>query len=779
MLKNYLRAIIRNLVNNKLYSVVNLVSLTIGFSCFITIFLWVEDELSYGDIGDNVDNIYQLTITHEDGVLDPNVPYFLPHAMADLYPEIKNYTRIYRLSTLTNCVFNYQSAGEEPVIFYENSVIMVDTGFFSIFPFPFVSGDPQSALLARDGVILRRQVAEKYFGDAAPIGKVLLFNNQLSLTVTGVVDVPATSVQQPDFILPLRSNLSTDYNWRDPSFILLHGSSSLSAFKQKIAGAFMDLYPAPLPGELVLGVLPVSKSHLSFGRMKYIFIFSAVAIFILLVGCINFIILTTGRSTRRIMEVGIRKIAGAQRGQLIIQLLTESILLALVALFLSFIMVEFTLPVFSRFFEKELSIGYFDRPLIILLFLLVSFIVGILAGIFPALSFTRRSPIVALQIIHRGRAKRSLFTVGSVIAQFTISFFLLACTLLIIRQLSFMVNQPLGFNVENIISIPMNASLGSRFQAYKEKLKNNPNIIMVTAGQSVPFNEDIKTGLDWEGKSPDNVPIVRYSIILPEYIETFGMEVVRGRSFKNDFVTDASNYMINEKAIQLLNVDDPLGKKITFWGREGEIIGVVKDFHHVSLHREILPHVFTIHPANYSNVHHVFIKIRPDNIQETVQEIESVTKEFSPGYPFEYNFIDSGVGKLYTTEKRLGAIITLFALISIFITCLGVFSLSTLLAERRTKEFGIRKVNGARAVHLLYHLNIDLIQWIGISFVIAIPLAYFAMHRWLQNFAFRVSVEVWIFLLTGAIILIIAISTSSGVTLKTALKNPIDSLRYE
>ena len=779
MLKNNLRNILRNLINNKLYSVVNMVSLTIGFSCLIIIFLWVEDEMSYGKVGDNVEDVYQLTLTHDNGVLDPNVPYFLPHAMAEIYPEIKNYTRIYRLSKITNCVFSYQASGEEPEMFYEESVIKVDTGFFSIFPFSFVYGNPETALLDQNGVILRRQVAEKYFGEADPIGKVLLFNNQQFLTVTGVVDIPSKSVQQPDFILPLRGNLSTNYNWRDPTFILLHGISSLKAFKQKIAGSFMDLYPHPLPGEIVLGVLPISKSYLSFGKRKYIYVFSAVALFILLVGCINFIILTTGRSTRKIMEIGIRKIAGAQRGQLIIHLLTESVLIALLSLFLAIILVELTLPAFGNFFDKELSIGYFIRPQIILLFLLVSAVVGILAGIFPALSFTRRSPIVALQIIHRVRSKKSMFMIGSVIAQFTISFFLLACTLLIIRQLSFMMKQPLGFQIENIIEIPMNASLGARFESYKQNLKRNPNIVSITAGQAVPFNEDYKSGLDWEGKSPEHVPIVRYSIVLPDYIETFEMEVIEGRCFNNDYVTDTSKYMINEKAAQLLNVDDPLGKKITFWGRQGEIIGVVQNFHHVSLHKEILPHVFTIHPKNYRNLNHVFIKLRPVNIQETLNEIESITKEFAPDFPFEYNFIDSGVGKLYTTEKKLGTIITWFAFLSVFITCLGVFSLSTFLAERRTKEFGIRKVNGARAFHLLYHLNIDLIKWIGVSFAASIPLAYFAMHRWLQNFAFRVGIEVWIFLLTGAIILIIALLTSSGITLKSSLKNPVDSLRYE
>jgi ABC-type antimicrobial peptide transport system permease subunit len=766
-------------MNNKLYSVINMVSLTIGFSCLIMIFLWVEDELSFGKFGDNVEDIYQLTITHENGVLDPNVPYFLPYAMAEMYPEIKNYTRIYRLGAITNCVFNYQEPGEEPVMFYEESVIMVDTGFFSIFPFSFVYGSPKTALLNRNGVILRSQVAEKYFGDSDPVGKILLFNNQLSLTVTGVVDVPPQSIQQPDFILPLRGNLSTNYNWRDPSYILLHGSISIETFKHKIAGSFMDLYPHPLPGELVLGVLPISKSYLSFGKSKYIYIFIAVALFILLVGCINFIILTTGRSTRRIMEVGIRKVAGAQRGQLIVYLLTESVIIAFLSLLFSIILLEITLPAFGRFFDKSLSVGYFDRPQIIPVFFLVSALVGGLAGIIPAISFTRRSPIIALQIMHHVRTGKSTFMIGSIITQFTISFFLLTCTFLIIKQLSYMMKQPLGFNIENIIEIPMNASLEAHFESYKQNLERNPNIVSITAGQAVPFNEDYKTGLDWEGKSPDQVPVVRYSIIRPDYLETFEMEVIEGRSFSKDYVTDASNYVINEKAIQLLNVDDPLGKKITFWGRQGEIIGVVKNFHHVSLHREILPHVFTINPENYGNLNHVFIKLRPGNIQETLHEIESVTEAFAPGFPFKYNFIDSGVGKLYTVEKKLGIIITWFAFLSVFITLLGVFSLSTFLAERRTKEFGIRKVHGARTIHLLYHLNIDLIKWIGVSFVASVPLAYFAMQRWLQNFAFKVTVEAWIFLLACFIILIISVLTSSGVTLKSAFRNPVDSLRYE
>ncbi len=779
MLNNYLRTAIRNIINNKLYSIINIICLAIGFTCFILIFLWVEDEYSVGRGKANGKDVYQLTITHENGILDPNVPYFLPYAMAEIYPEIKNYTRIRRIGSITNCVFAYQEGDGEPLMFYEKNVIMVDTGFFSIFPFPFIYGNGASALLRRDGVILSAGAAEKYFGDNDPTGKVLLFNNQLSLTVTGVVKISDKSFLQPDFILPLRSNMADDYNWRDPSYILLHGNTPVSQFKNKISGAMMDLYKAPLPGELVLGILPLSKSYLSFGRMKYIYILSVVAIFILLVGCINYIILTIGRSTKRIKEIGVRKITGGQKRQLVVQLLIESVLVAIIAMFLSLILIEFTLPAFGRFAEKDLSIGYFSRPQIILIFILVAIVVGILAGFYPALSFTRKSPIATLQSSHILGSKKSLFMTIAVITQFSISFLLLTSTLLIMNQLSYMMNQPLGFNIENIIEIPMNGSLSQRFESYKARLYRNPNILKITAGQAVPFNEDYKTGLGWEGKDPDEVPVIRYSITLPDYIETFEMEIVKGRSFTNDFTTDISNYVINEKAIQLLGVDDPIGMRIDFWGREGEIIGVCKDFHHVSLHREILPHVFTIHPATYRNINHIFIKLSGENIQETLEEIETVTKEFAPQYPFKYNFLDSGVGKLYTSDRRLGTIIMIFAFVSLFITCLGIFSLTTFMAERRTKEFGIRKVNGARAVNLLKLINGDIFAWILISIVITTPLAYIVMHRWLQNFAFRVSIGFWIFFLTAIIILFIALSTSTGVTVKSAFKNPVDSLRYE
>jgi putative ABC transport system permease protein len=779
MIWNYLKAALRNLEHNKLQSIISILSLAIGFVCFILILIWVRDELSYNRFHEHRDELYQLTILHETGVLDPNVPYFLPFAMAEKFPEIVNYTRIYNLGNITNCQFRYQEDQREPVMFYEDKVIMVDTGFFSMFSFPFIYGNPQTALSGRDVVVLNKPVAEKYFGNENPIGKVITLNNQLSLTVAGVVDIPGNSNIRFDFVFPLRSDLSEDMNWRDPSYIMLNESTSHEIFREKITEALQDLSPAPLPWKLIVGIMPITKSHLSFDKLKYVYIFSIIALFILLIACINYIILSTSRSTQRAREISLRKVVGGNRIQLISQLLTESVIISFISLFLALIIVEIILPGFNTFIEKNLRIGYLDHPQILLVLCLIPFVTGILSGIYPALSFTGKSPVVALQAAVRFRTQRSPFRIASVVTQFTISMFLLVCTMLVMKQLKFFQKQPLGFNTDYIIQTPVNAELLTSLEAYRETLLQHSDIISVTAGQAVPFNEDYKTGLDWEGKDPDFEPIIRYSITLPNYLETFDMDITEGRAFSNDFTTDISNFVVNEKAVKYMNMENPLGKKLIFWGREGEIIGVVKDFHHVSLHREILPHVFTIHPANYRGLKHIFIRINPANIEETIDYIGTTTQKYAPDFPFDFSFIDEGIGKLYKEERKLGTLITWFSVISIFISCLGIFGLTVFMSEQRTKEIAIRKVNGAVFQHLLFLLNKDLIKWILLALVIASPLAYYSMHRWLQHFAYRAEISFVLFILAGLSVLLISMITASSVIMRAANLNPADTLKFE
>ena len=779
MIRNYLIAALRNLEHNKLQSIISIFSLTIGYVCFILILTWVRNELSYDRFHENRDELFQLTILHETGILDPNVPYFLPYAMTERYPEIVNYTRIYNLRHITNCQFRYQDGQGEPVMFNEEDVIMVDTGFFSMFSFPFIFGNRQRALSGRDVVVLNRSTAEKYFGREDPTGKVLTLNNQLPLEVTGVVDIPGNSNIRFNFVMPLRSDLSEDMNWRDPSYIMLNKTASHEVFREKITGALDELSPNPLPWKLSVGILPITKSHLSFDKLKYVYIFSIIAFFILLIACINYIILSTGRSVQRSREISLRKVVGGNRIQLIAQLLTESVILSFIALFLALITVEIILPWFNAFIEKDFRIGYLDHPQILLVLCLIPIVTGILSGIYPAMFFTGKSPVVALHASVRTKTQRSPFRIASIVTQFTISMFLLVCTMQVIKQLHFFQTRPLGFKTDYIIQIPVNNALLMSLEAYRETLLQHPDIVSVTAGQAVPFNEDYKTGLDWEGKDPDFEPVIRYSITLPNYLETFEMDIVEGRAFSNDFTTDISNFVVNETAVRYMNMENPLGKKLTFWGIEGEIIGVVKDFHHVSLHREILPHVFTIHPANYRGLKQFFIKINPAGIEETINYIRTTTKQFAPDFPFDFSFIDEGIGRLYKTEQKLGTLITWFSITSIFISCLGIFGLTVFMSEQRTKEIAIRKVNGAVFQHLLFLLNRDLVKWILLALVLASPLAYYTMYRWLQNFAYRTEISFVLFILSGLIVLLIAMMTASSVLIRTAGKNPADSLKFE
>ncbi len=656
---------------------------------------------------------------------------------------------------------------------------MVDSGFFSMFSFPFIYGNQESAFSQINAVVLNKPTADKYFGDENPIGKTLYLNNALSLTVTGIVNIPVNSTISPDFIMPLREDLSEDYNWRDPAYFQLDKSVSRDVFAEKIADIMPEFYKDAQPGKFTLGILPITESHLSFGQRKYIYIFSSIAALILLIACINYITLSTGRSTRRAREVGLRKVIGGSRKQLIFQFLTESLILTFFSLFLALIMVEVILPGFNTFIGKNLEIGYLDHPRILLNFFLIAILVGIFSGINPALYFTGRNPISTLQASALFRTKRSPFRIVSVVTQFTISMFLLVCTVMVLNQLKYWQKQPLGFNTEYIIQVPFNQALGMRFETYREVLLQNPDILRVTAGQAVPFNEDLKTVIDWEGKDPEFASLVRYSITIPGYLEIFQMEITEGRSFSDDFSTDINNFVVNEKAVQYMNMDNPLGKRLTFWGIEGEIIGVVKDFHHVSLHREILPHVFSIHPNFYRNLNHFFIKINSSNIPKTLSHIESTTKKFAPNSPYSYSFIDEGIGIMYETERRLGKLITWFSLLSIFISCLGIFGLTVFMSEQRTKEIGIRKVNGAVFSDLIYLLNRDLIKWILLAFVIAIPLAFYTMHKWIQNFAYRTEISAWIFVFAGLSILLIAIITACSVIIRAANRNPAESLRYE
>jgi putative ABC transport system permease protein len=780
MFRNYFKIAFRNIARNRLFSIINLLGLAVGMACFILISLWVQDELSYDGFHANKDQLFLLTIEHPNNVLDPNVPYALAPLLAADYPEIRDYTRIYQLGQ-TTCAFAYQPEDRPRVMFYEDSVNLVDRAFFTMFSFPFVKGDPASALEDPNALVIREEVAQKYFGDEDPLGKKLTFNNRRDMIVTGVVRMPSNSHLRLDFVAPLQNDLAADWNWRDPSYVLLDPQTSLAGFREKIAASLNNNAPYTMTDTLTVDILPLEEVHLGFGRRMYVYIFSVIAVLILLIACINYMNLATAASSKRVREVGLRKVVGAGRGQLIQQFLGESILISTLAFTLSLLLVRISLPVLNTLTAKSLPLAIGANPALFAFFLGLILVVGVLAGTYPAFFLTAGRPIDTLRAVFHLRSRRSALRVASVVAQFTVSIILIAGTLVVFQQMRYVQNRPLGINTDQVLKIRSNPSLLRRFLSFKKELLGNPLISSVTRGQAVPYDEDYKTGgLEWDGKEEGLDTNVRYSITDFDFIETFGMEVVEGRGFSQDRPGDRNNLMINQKAAEFMGMDEPLGKRASFWGVSGQIIGVVKDFHHVSLHREIMPQVFSINPRFYNNwIKYVFVKIAPENIPDTLRHIEAVSLQLAPEYPFDYSFLDQGVAAMYAAEQRLGRILTYFAILAILISCLGILGLSAFTAEQRTKEIGIRKVLGASAPGIVALLSGQFARWLLLANAAAWPVAYYAMHTWLRDFAYRTGLSLHLFILAGILSVLTAALPVVALSLKAANADPVKSLRYE
>jgi putative ABC transport system permease protein len=780
MIKNYFKVTLRNIVRNRMFALINILGLAVGIACFILIGLWIQDELSYDKFHSQKDDLYLLTIIHPDDNIDPNVPYALAPRLADEFHEIVHYTRIYSLGNLRTCTFKYQPVQGFPVMFYENDVDLVDTSFFSMFSFPFLYGDAETALQNPNSLVISDKIATKYFGHDNPVGKVLTLNNRDDLVVTGVISVPSNSHLQMDFIAQLPDRLEDDWNWRDPSYVLLGKNVSITDIKEKIAGALSRHSPYPFADTLKVDLLPFTEVYLSFGRRMYVYIFSVIAVFILLIACVNYMNLATASSANRAREVGLRKVMGAKRPELIQQFLGESIMMSALAFLLSLLLVKIGLPFLNSLTSKQLAFGLFSDLTMYLYLLGLIFIVGLISGIYPAFFLSSNRPVDALKSSTYSRTVRFSLRVITVVGQFAISVLLIACTAVVFRQVSYVQKRPLGFRTDHVVKIPLNPSLLSRFQTYKDKLLQNPNVVNVTAGQAVPYDEDYKTsGVEWAGKAPEMSPNMRYTISCADYIETFGMEVMEGRSFQSGSTADLRNYLINEEAAKYMGMEDPVGRRLSFWGTSGTIIGVIKNYHHVSLHREIMPHIFTINPRHYNALRFVFIKIAALNVPDTLKYIEETSTSFSPNFPYEYSFIDQGVHDLYQAEQRLGKIFSTFAFLAIFISCLGIFGLASFTAEKKTKEIGIRKVLGASVPSIVGLLSKEFSRWILLANLIAWPIGWYAMHKWLENFAYRAGLNLMLFVFAGVLSFVIAALPVCYQAIKAAIADPVDSLRYE
>ncbi len=779
MFKNYIKIAFRNIRRYKGYSLINIAGLTVGMACFILIFLWVYDELHYDTYHPNSDRLCRIILKKADDPGDPGIPstpYILPQILKDEYPEIVEVTRVRTRG--------YPSAVRHgDITFYEQYFFFADPSFFSMFSYEFIAGNPKTALPNPNSVVITQKAAHKYFGDEDPMGKVLRWNNAHDLEVTGIIKmVPYNSHLQFDFIASLQIYDSERLSswWREAdAYVLLQEGASVKDVGRKISGTIQRYQPED---DYVIALQPVKEAHLNIAQggrsdRRFVLIFALIAVMILAIACVNFMNITTARSGIRALEVGLRKVVGAKRADLIKQFLGESVFLTLISFFLAITLVDLFLPAFNRLQGKEMSLLGSGNMFIYLSLGVAAILTGFVAGSYPAFFLSAFQPAKVLKKdMGRGR-KGSLFRAILVVSQFSISVMLIILTLVAYKQMRFIRNTELGFSREQIVHILVNDQLRDAHKTFKERLLRNPRILNVTYASAPPHLLFNVNNFEWEGMDTDKEVELNFLYVDHDYAETFDLEIVEGRDFSEEFLTDATEaYVVNESAVRFMGMTDPIGKRVTLAGREGRIIGVVKDFNHKPLIFEITPMVMGIRPSWYYDL---LIKISPEDIQGSLAYIEKIFNETSPAFPFEYQFLDEWFEMIYTPLRIINQIFNSFAFLAVFISCLGLFGLASLLLEQRKKEIGIRKVLGASTTGVMVLLSKRFMRIVLVANVIAVPVAYFATRMFLNLFVYRIRLDAGMVVATVAFTFLVALLTISYQVIKTALANPVDSIRYE
>lgn len=803
MFKNYLKIAVRNLMRNKGYSAINIFGLAIGMACCTLIFLYIQDELSYDRFHEKTDRIYRLTPgTNQDNQpTNANGSFSAAPTMAKDFPEVLHAVR-----------FRKMGWGEKRVIahedqrFYEEGFFFADSNVFEVFTYPMIYGDPKTALKQPFSLVITEAVAAKYFDMPNPLGKSLKIDpyndgDFQEYQITGVIkNLPANAHLQFDFLAAFDSQKGRKTGWGLDavySYVLLHPDADAQALESRLyewqekymgADPWFTLHLQPL-ADARLYPMPRGEPTPG-GSMEYIYIFSAIAVFILLIACINFMNLSTARSSRRAREVGIRKVMGAFRRQLIKQFLGEAILLSLAGVLLAFLLVELLLPYLNDILDKRLAIEYRENLELVAGMLGLGLFTGILAGSYPALFLSSFQPINALRgsAASKERGGESFLSATGlrkvlVVCQFAISVMLIICTTVVYNQMSLVRSKNLGFDRELIVVAPVNDEIRQNYGAFKQEILNHPDISFLSMTEQVPAKAGNGAGYRVEGQE-HGMGLTRF-FVDHDFAETYGVEMLAGRDFDEAFATDSAQaFIINETLWQRLGWASPeeaIGKGISMSHSgntyEGNIIGVMKDFHLFSFRDGLSEVVLNIMPMAKMNF--ISFRIQPREISQSIAHLQSNWRHFSPSYPFDYYFLDEDFARLHQADERLGKTFRYFAFLAIFVACLGLLGLAAFTAEQRTREIGIRKVLGASVGSIVLLLSKEFTRWVILSNLIAWPLAYLAMSQWLKDFAFRIELGVDVFLISAAIAFIVALATVSLQTIKAALSNPIDSLRYE
>jgi putative ABC transport system permease protein len=800
MLKNYMKIAFRSLKKYKGYSFINISGLAIGMAVCMLIFLWILNELSYDRFHEKADRICRLTMDIEIGTT-LHTPVSLTAAGPALvqdFPEVITAARVDRPGRV--------SVKYEDKIFQEADVGFAENAIFDIFSFPFVSGDPKTALEAPNTVVITESMAVKYFGDSDPLGKILRFNNEADFSVTAVVkEIPSNSHFRFNMLRSFQTliadgSVSNDmwFDLRFFTYILLDEHTTPEQLEQKLPG-FIDNHLGEAlkatGGSAQLFVQPLKKIHLysdferdisANGDITYVYLFSAIAIFVLLIAGMNFVNLSTARSATRAQEVGMRKTLGAIRSRLIGQFLGESMIHSIIAAGIAIVLIKLSLSFFNAVIGSQLALDFFQTPWLLAAFLGMALLVGVFAGSYPAFILSSFPPVHVLKGLLKAGGSHSRFRKILVVFQFSISIALIAATIIVYMQIVFMKNKELGFNKEHVVIIPrMSESMRKSYRSIRSELLSLTGVLDVGASDLVPSRGHLVGTFLPEGFADDQLMSMDYMNVDADYIPTMGMEIVAGRNFSEDLATDPSeSVLINETAAKKIGWQNPVGKRFVFRpppNSGGEVfylsvVGVVKDFHLQSLREKIEPLIIFY---DYDSLLRFSVRIAPDNIPHTMSLIENKWKELDPIRPFNFLFLDESYDSLYRQEDVLKTITFYFSFLAVLIGCLGLFGMASFTAEQRTKEIGIRKVLGASVPGIIRLLAKEFVLLVIAANVIALPLAYFAMNRWLQSFAYRMNIHPIILVLAAVISLSIALVTVSYQAIRAALANPVDSLRYE
>jgi putative ABC transport system permease protein len=806
MFKNLVKVAFRNIWKKKLFSLINIIGLSIGIACFFLIVINVRHEFSYDKFQENGDRIYRVALERiypDNVIFYAVIPYSIGDAMAADFPEIEQMTRI--LANRNPIMLGYLEKSYE-----EKRILFVEPNFFEMFSISLIKGTPESIFATPNSMVMTEATALKYFGDEDPVGKFITTPQGPAL-ISGVCEnIPENSHMEFDFLVSLNltglQNRPNYVSFSVHTYVMLKEGMSPGDVGAKMPDLVERYAAGPIQAQTGLSfkeyvaagngyryfLQPIRDIHLhshleseikANGNITYVYVLVAIAAFLILIACINFMNLATARSASRAREVGIRKIVGSTKKSLIRQFLFESLVMSLISVVVASFLVQLLLPIFNHLTQKQLEIQYLKEPFNIVFLLAIGLFVGLLAGLYPAFVLSSFLPVTVLKGRFTTSRSGTRMRNTLVVLQFAISIICIAMTLIVFRQMDFMQKKDLGFDKENTVVIDRAFTLRNRGEAFNQELRSLPGVLNV-AGSNTLVSGGYYYGIMFQAEGDPEPKTTRGMNIDEDFIDTMGMEIVQGRGFSREF-NETRNVIINESTIKEFGWNEPVGMKIRYLGEEDEpvgeytIVGVVKDFHYNSLHSPINSFVLLGVPANQRNFANLQIKIKPDNIGETLGAIEQKWKEFNPKEPMSYYFLDDKLDEMYGNEKTSGQIFSIFSLLAIVIACIGLFGLSAYMAELRTKEIGIRKVLGSTSSKIVVLLSKDFARLVALAFVIAVPIAYYAMTRWLQNFAFRSPVQVWIFLLSGMAAVLIAQLTISFQALKAANTDPADALRFE